>query len=90
MAQTLREVIEHLNKLESYMDKPVAWTMYTEDDLEIIMDEIKTEDTITTVWSKVVDEIQKDLDYGYINTMVDDSIRTEIDIHYGYKWSSNG
>jgi hypothetical protein len=54
------------------------------------MDEIKTEDTITTVWSKVVDEIQKDLDYGYINTMVDDSIRTEIDIHYGYKWSSNG
>lgn len=85
MAQTLRQVIEYLSKMEPYMDKPVAWSIYTEDDIEIYYDDINTEESKPDVWATIVDEVQGDLDGSFINENISDLIHENIGIHYDWK-----
>ncbi len=84
MAKTLREVIAELSKMTEYMDKPVAYTILSSDDVELVIDQIDTEDSKDKIWETIVDEVQGDLDEGFISQQITESIYDEITQTYKF------
>jgi hypothetical protein len=52
--------------------------------VELVIDQIDTEDSKDKIWETIVDEVQGDLDEGFISQQITESIYDEITQTYKF------
>ena len=82
---TLREVIERLEKHTFLLDRQVAFTFYSAEDVELTLDDLNTELDADTVWNSIVDDVQAELDEGYWVEKISDGLTDMLVEKYGWK-----
>lgn len=82
---TLREVIARLEKHEWLLDRQVAFTFYSAEDVELKLEDINTDLSADEAWAQIVDEVQGDLDEGYWTEKIDEGITNMLVEKFGWK-----
>lgn len=82
---TLREVIERLEKYEWLLDREIAFTFYSAEDVELKLDDLNTELSADEVWAQIVDDVQNDLNEGYWTEKIDEGITEMLVQKYGWR-----
>lgn len=82
---TLREVIARLEQHEYLLDRQIAFTFYSAEDVELKLDDLDTELSADEVWAQIVDEVQGDLDEGYWTEKIDEGITEMLVQKYGWR-----
>lgn len=85
MAETMREVIERLSKYEWLLDRKVAFTFYSYEDVELLSDEINTELSAEEVWNEIVDDVQDSFNEGYWVEKISEGITDMVSEKYGWR-----
>ncbi len=81
-ARTVAEVIEYLQGWQDQSQR-VAFTVYTRDDIEADAEDYDIE-SIPEAWEKIVDEVQQELDEGWIVEQISESIAKTLGRHFDY------
>lgn len=82
---TLREVIARLEKHEWLLDRQVAFTFYSAEDVELKLDDLNTDLSADEVWAQIVDDVQNDLNEGYWTEKIDEGITEMLVDKYGWR-----
>lgn len=82
---TLREVIARLEKHEWLLDRQVAFTFYSAEDVELKLDDLNTELSADEVWAQIVDDVQDELNEGFWVEKIDEGITEMLVDKYGWK-----
>ena len=82
---TLREIIARLEKHEYLLDRQIAFTFYSEEDVELQLDDLDTELSAKEVWDEVVDQIQAELDDGYCVEVLSNNLTDVLGQRFGWK-----
>lgn len=82
---TLREVIAQLQEHKFLLDKEVAFTFYSAEDVELLIDELDTELSAEEVWNSIVDDVQDELNEGFWVEKISEGIGEMLSDKYGWK-----
>ena len=82
---TLREVIARLEQHEYLLDRQVAFTFYSAEDVELKLDDLNTELSADEVWAQIVDDVQDELNEGFWVEKIDEGITEMLVDKYGWK-----
>ena len=82
---TLREVIARLETHEYLLDRQVAFTFYSAEDVELTLDDLDTDLSADEVWNEVVDQIQAELDDGYCVEVLANNLTDVLGQRFGWR-----
>lgn len=82
---TLREVIARLEKYEWLLDRQIAFTFYSAEDVELTLDDLNTDLSADEVWNGIVDSFQDDLNEGYWVEKISENLTEMLVEKYGWK-----
>ena len=82
---TLREVLERLSKHEWLLDRQVAFTFYSYEDVELKLEDINTELSAEDAWDEIVNDVQGSFDEGYWVEKIDEGITEMLVEKYGWR-----
>jgi hypothetical protein len=77
MARTVRELREWLATWEN-QDEPVAFSVWTSDDVGATLDDYSSDESAPEVWAKIVDELQSEFEEGWVAEKMSESVRESI------------
>lgn len=82
---TLREVIARLEQHEYLLDRQIAFTFYSAEDVELTLDDLNTDLSADEVWNGIVDSFQDDLNEGYWVEKISENLTEMLVEKYGWK-----
>ena len=81
MATTVAELIEQLQKWNN-PNELVAYSIWSADDVEMLVENLVGEPDPKDVWAKIVPEVQRDFDEGWFVEKISEIITDYISEHY--------
>lgn len=81
----LSEVIKQLQAMDWMQDQEVAWTLWTEQDVESQIDCFDTEDTTSEAWKKIVQDMHDELNGDWYTEKIYELMRDLLSQKYDWK-----